>query len=147
MINTLAEILPNAARRYGDRTALIVEDKRFTFDDLDALSNRVANGLVAGGIESGDSVTLFGPNCWEWLVSYYGIVKTGAVVNPTNVMLTPEEVRHAVIDSDARVIIASSEKGSPPARHGRHGRSFRCDSVGRCSDHRCHDAGRLVAAR
>jgi long-chain acyl-CoA synthetase len=111
MVATLAEILPHAARRYGNRTALIVDDRRFSFRDLDALSNRVANGLAAGGVKPGDRVTLFGPNSWEWLVSYYGIAKTGAVVNPINVMLTPEEVRHTVIDSGARAVVASPDKG------------------------------------
>jgi long-chain acyl-CoA synthetase len=64
------------------------------------------------GIEPGDRVMLFGPNCWEWLVSYYGIVKTGAVVNPINAMLTPEEVRYAVTDSGARFAIAAADKGA-----------------------------------
>jgi long-chain acyl-CoA synthetase len=44
-------------------------------------------------------------------VSYYGIAKAGAVLNPINVMLTPEEVRYAVTDSRARAVIASSDKG------------------------------------
>lgn len=39
------------------------------------------------GVQAGDRVTLYGPNCWEWLVAYYGIVATGAVINPINVML------------------------------------------------------------
>lgn len=111
MVATLAEILPHAARQHGDRTALIVDDRRFSFHELDSLSNCVANGLTAGGVKPGDRVTLFGPNCWEWLVSYYGIAKTGAVVNPINVMLTTEEVRYAVTDSAARAVIASPDKG------------------------------------
>ena len=112
MITTLAEILPHAARNHAERTALIVENRRFSFRELDALSNCVANGLVSSGVVPGDRVTLFGPNCWEWLVSYYGIAKTCAVVNPINVMLTPEEVRHAVMDSGSRAVIASADKGA-----------------------------------
>jgi long-chain acyl-CoA synthetase len=111
MVATLAEILPEAARRHGDRTALIVEARRFSFLELDALSNRVANGLVASHVKPGDRVTLFGSNCWEWLVSYYGIAKTGAVVNPINSMLTNDEVRYAISDSAARAIVASPDNG------------------------------------
>ncbi len=111
MITSLGEILPHTARKHPDRTALIIENRRYSFRELDALSNRVANGLIASGINPGDRVTLFGPSCWEWLVSYYGIAKTGAVLNPINVMLTPEEVRYAVTDSGARAVIASSDKG------------------------------------
>src|SRR6185312_12216301 len=71
------------------------------------------NGLVASGVRPGDRVTLYGQNCWQWLVAYYGILKTGAVVNPINVMLTPEEVRYAVENSDARAVVASQDKGGP----------------------------------
>ena len=113
MTATLGEILPHAARRFGDRTAVIVEDRRFTFNQLDQLSNRIANGLVASGVEPGDRVTLYGNNSWEWLVSYYGIVKTGAVINPVNVMLTPEEVGYAVENSGAKAVVASADKGTP----------------------------------
>jgi acyl-CoA synthetase (AMP-forming)/AMP-acid ligase II len=91
MVTTLAEILPHASRIHGDRIALIVDDRQFSFRELDAMSNRVASGLAAIGINPGDRVSLFGPNSWEWLVSYYGIVKTGAVVNPLSSMLTPDE--------------------------------------------------------
>ncbi len=111
MVATIAEILPDAARKYGDKTALIIENRQFSFRELDSLSNRVANGLSASGVKAGDRVTLYGPNCWEWLVSYYGIAKTGAVVNPINVMLTPEEVRYAVTDAGARAVVASPDKG------------------------------------
>jgi acyl-CoA synthetase (AMP-forming)/AMP-acid ligase II len=47
MITTVADILPHAARKHADRTALIVEKRCFSFCELDALSNRIANGLVA----------------------------------------------------------------------------------------------------
>lgn len=113
MTSTLGELLPLAARRFGDRTALVVEDKVFSFTQLDRMSNQIANGLVASGVQPGDRVTLYGHNCWEWMVSYYGIVKTGAVINPINVMLTPEEVRYAVENSGARAVVASQDKGAP----------------------------------
>ena len=113
MTQTIGEILPRAARRFGAKTALRIEQRAFSFQELDALSNRAANGLAACGVQPGDRVTLYGPNCWEWLVAYYGIAKTGAIVNPINVMLTPEEVRYVIEDNGARAVVASSEKGGP----------------------------------
>jgi len=113
MIRSIGEILPQAAAQFGAKTALIVGDKRFSFNEMEALSNRIANGLTALGVAPGERVTLYGPNCWEWLVAYYGIAKTGAVVNPINVMLTPEEVRYIVEDAGSRAIIASPDKGEP----------------------------------
>lgn len=59
------------------------------------------------GIAPGERVTLFGPNCREWPIAYYGILKIGAVVNPINVMPTPDEVRYIVEDSGARAVIAA----------------------------------------
>src|SRR6185503_8492966 len=111
MVTTIAEILPLAASQHADRVALIIDNRRLSFRELDALSNRVANGLVASGVQPGDRVSLFGPNSWEWLVSYYGIAKAGAVVNPLSSMLTADEVRYAVNDTGASVVIASPDKG------------------------------------
>ena len=111
MVTTIGEILPEAARRFGDKAALIVGTETFSFADLETKSNRVANGLVSVGVQPGDRVTLYGQNCWEWLVAYYAIAKTGAVVNPISSMLTTEEVRYVVADSGARVVVASIDKG------------------------------------
>ncbi|MEA2776895.1 MAG: long-chain acyl-CoA synthetase [Acetobacteraceae bacterium] len=113
MVTTIGDILPAAAARFGNRTALIFEGATFSFTDLDAKSNRIANGLTAAGVQAGDRVMLYGHNCWEWLVAYYAICKTGAVVNPLNVMLTPEEVRYVIRDSGTRAVIASADKGEP----------------------------------
>ena len=90
MVATVGEILPEAARRFGDKASLIVEEQTFSFTELEALSNRVAGGLVSVGVLPGDRVTLYGPNCWEWVVAYYAIAKTGAVLNPISSMLTPK---------------------------------------------------------
>ncbi len=110
MLGSIGQILPMAAARHGRKTALITETRSLSFLEAEAFSNRVANGLTAMGISSGDRVTLFGPNCWEWIVAYYAIAKIGAVVNPINAMLTPDEVRYVVEDAGSRAIIASPDK-------------------------------------
>ena len=113
MGTTVGEILPEAARRFGEKVALVVGAEVFSFSLLESLSNRVANGLVSVGVKPGDRVTLYGPNCWQWLVAYYAIAKTGAVVNPISSMFTVDEVRFVVEDSGARVVVASTEHGMP----------------------------------
>ena len=94
MLNSLGEVLPHAARRFGGRTALVIEGRSFSFRELDDLSSALAASLVRLGVKPGDRVTLYAPNSWEWIVSYYGVLKTGAVINPVNVMLTPAEVAY-----------------------------------------------------
>ena len=113
MLKTLGEVLPAAARRFGDRTALVAGGRRFGFRELNELSNRLADSLRGIGVEAGDRVTIYAPNSWEWIVSYYAIHKLGAVANPINAMLTPEEVGFVVADCGAEVLIASREKGEP----------------------------------
>ena len=110
MQNSLGQILPIAAERYGDKTALIIDDVSLSFSELEKRSNQLANALASLGVETGDRVTLYSPNCWEWIVSYYGVLKLGAVINPVNVMLTPGEVEFVAKDCGATVIIASQEK-------------------------------------
>ncbi|MEH6605554.1 MAG: AMP-binding protein [Pseudomonadales bacterium] len=110
MLDSLGWIPVEAAKKYGDWTALVLPDKELSFTELDALTNRCANALVGLGVKPGDRVTLYSGNCWEWIVSYYGALKTGAVINPINVMLTPGEVEFVANDCGASVVIASYEK-------------------------------------
>jgi long-chain acyl-CoA synthetase len=112
-VETLGEVVPFAARRYGDKIALIADGRSLTFNELDALSNAFANGLAAAGVRAGDTVTLYGPNSWQWMVAYYAIAKAGAVVNPVNALLTPEEVKFIVQDAGARTVVASQDKAAP----------------------------------
>ena len=112
MLKNLAQITTAAAARFGSAPALVFEGRWFSFAEIDALACRLANALKAMGIKPGDRVTLYSGNCWEWIVSYYGILKTGAVANPLNVMLTPNEVAYVAKDCGARAIIASADKGS-----------------------------------
>ena len=110
MLSSIGVIPFEAAQRYGDKTALVLPDRQLSFNELDALTNRCANALVNLGVKPGDRVTLYSGNCWEWVVSYYGALKMGAVINPINVMLTPTEVEFVANDCGAAVVIASHEK-------------------------------------
>ena len=113
MIESPAQILALAARTYGNKVALVTENAQLSFNELEQRSNQLANALVGMGIRPGDRVSLYSSNCWEWVVSYHGVLKTGAVVNPLNVMLTPEEVEFVANDCGAKLIIGSSDKLEP----------------------------------
>lgn len=113
MLQSLGLILPAAAHRFGDRIALVTGERSFSFRDLDTLSATLAANLVKFGLAPGERVTLYAPNSWEWIVSYYGALKAGAVINPVNVMLTPAEVAFVTRDCGAKVLIGSPEKIAP----------------------------------
>jgi long-chain acyl-CoA synthetase len=107
---TIDQILPETAERLPDKTALIFADRAFTYRQLQDLSNQTANGLKALGVKKGDRVTLFAQNSAEWVQSYIGIAKLGAVINPANAMLTADELAYVVKDCGARVLITTSER-------------------------------------
>jgi long-chain acyl-CoA synthetase len=110
MIASLGQVLPAAAAKYGDKIALITGDRTFSFRQLNQLSDALAASLTKLGVAAGDRVTLYAANSWEWLVSYYGTLKTGAIVNPINVMLTPAEVAYVTRDCGAKVLIGNRDK-------------------------------------
>ena len=110
MLNSIGDIPAESVGQFGDKPALITPDRELSFHELNALSNRCANALVALGVKAGDRVTLYAGNSWEWVVAYYGTLKAGAVINPINVMLTPEEVAFVASDCGASVVLASHEK-------------------------------------
>jgi long-chain acyl-CoA synthetase len=110
MLKHLGVVASIAAEKFDDREALVFNDRSFTFAELGDLVERTATGLVQAGVKPGDVVTLYGGNHWKWIVSYYAIARAGAVINPINTMLTPEEVRFVVEDCKASVIIASDDK-------------------------------------
>ncbi len=111
MLDNLGQLLPRAAKLFGSKIALICGERSFTYLDLEQLSARLGNALRRLGVTRGDRVTLYAQNCWEWIVSYYAIARIGAVINPINVMLTPEEVLFVVQDCGASAVMASKEKG------------------------------------
>lgn len=107
----LGMIVARAAQRYGPKPALVADGRTLTYQALHDLCNRVAGGLRELGVRPGDRVSPYSPNRWEWVIAYHAALRAGAVVNPVNVMLTPEEVAFVLSDCGATVIFTTGEKG------------------------------------
>lgn len=118
MLN-LAVLLDDSAREVPERAAIIYERNRLSYADLHAASNQVANGLVEAGIRKGDTVALSCQNIPSFVIAYYGILKTGAVVLPLNVLLKPREIAYHLADGEARAYIC--QEGSPELPIGQMG--------------------------
>jgi long-chain acyl-CoA synthetase len=102
MLN-LAILLEDSARNVPERCAVICGDARLTYAETDAKANQVANALRDWGIEKGDKIALSCPNLPFFPIVYYGILKTGAVVVPLNVLLKGREIAYHLADSDAKI--------------------------------------------
>ncbi len=90
--------------------ALVAGAERFTFADLDRLSEKVACGLVARGVGKGDRVGIAMRNCPSWILSYMGVVKAGAVATLLNGWWEAHEMEHAIRLTDPRLIIADAPR-------------------------------------
>jgi|FaiFalDrversion3_1042247.scaffolds.fasta_scaffold00124_3 long-chain acyl-CoA synthetase len=105
---SLGELLREAARKYGERPALVFFGRRVSFRELDALTDRFAAGLQRLGVQKGTPVSLHLPNCPQFVIAYYGVLKAGGVVVPHNPLYTEREIAHQLQDSGAEVAIALS---------------------------------------
>ncbi len=100
----LASMVSHHARLAPQKEAIVWNDVRMTYGQLDAMSNKVANALVKMGIGHGDKVALNCPNLPYFPVVYYGIMKAGAVVVPTCVLFKPREIAYQLRDSEAKAV-------------------------------------------
>jgi long-chain acyl-CoA synthetase len=110
MQSTVHAVLEESARRFGDKALIIAPDRTLSFVEVDQLSSRLARSLRQINIGPGCSVTLWMENGWRWVVCYFGILKSGAIVNPINVLLTAEEANFIIRDCAARALIAGAER-------------------------------------
>ncbi len=100
----LASVIEHHARLAPDKEAIVWNEMRFTYGQLNALSNRVANALLEMQIGRGDKVALSCPNLPFFPIVYYGILKAGAAVVPLNVLFKEREIAYHLADSDAKAI-------------------------------------------
>jgi long-chain acyl-CoA synthetase len=102
----LATLLTESVKRNPAQTAIIFDDYKMSYGQLQAASNMFAHALLQAGLERGQKVALMLPNIPQFLVCYYGILKAGGVVVPLNVLLKAPEVAYHLEDSDAVILVA-----------------------------------------
>lgn len=101
----LAHFFELAAETHRDRPAVLLDDYRFTYGEVNAFVKRIANVLRDLGIEKGDKVAVMLPNTPHFPMVYFGILTLGATVVPINVLLRSNEIAYLLEDSDSKVFI------------------------------------------
>ena len=107
-IRNIAEMLEVIAKKYKRKEALFFEGKVVTYSELDENANKAANALAGLGIKKGDRVAIMLPNIPEFVYTFFGIQKLGAVAVPFNTMYKGREITHILNDSGAKAIVALS---------------------------------------
>ena len=104
------EFLEHSAKRFPDKTALVCEEQRLTYSQIEEQCNRLAHGLIATGVKRGDRVALFLDNSVESVLSIFAVLKAGAVFTVVNPAMKSEKLTHILNNSGARVLITESKK-------------------------------------
>src|SRR4051794_35195511 len=104
------DVVMASCRQWGENTAILDTScspaKRITFAEYAELVERAARGLVAGGIQPGDRIGIFLPNCWEFGVAFHAATMAGAVPTTLNPTYREREVRYQLEVCEASALIS-----------------------------------------
>jgi long-chain acyl-CoA synthetase len=106
---SLARLAEDGLEKYGEYTALAFEGRQYTNLDQQRAASRLAHALRRLGVAAGDRVVVMLPNCPDVMQSYGAILKCGGVIVPVIFLLGEKEVAHILADSEAKVVITSSD--------------------------------------
>ncbi|MCU1644262.1 MAG: fadD5 [Nocardia sp.] len=105
----VGDSLTRTSRRHPNRIAVVDGAQRYTYANLNAWVNRVANALGNRGYRRGDALALASGNSVEFLVTYYACAKLGVICVPINLGWRTDEVTYVLHHSSARGIVMESQ--------------------------------------
>ncbi|MCZ4551033.1 fatty acyl-CoA synthetase [Gordonia rubripertincta] len=119
--STVDDILRRSARRSPRRTAIVFQDRSWTYSEFDDMVTRAAGVLLARGLSRGDRVAAYGRNSDAYLLSFLACSRAGLIHVPVNYALTGDELAYLLENSGAELVLADPdlvhhvEAVTPPA--------------------------------
>src|SRR5664279_5742117 len=113
---TILEYLDNFRRHEREEAYVFRRGyrvQRWTYGDVLRQAYRFARALEARGIGSGDKVIIWGENCAEWVVAFFGCLLRGAVVVPIDKIAAPDFAQRVAQQVDARLCVSSMQNHIP----------------------------------
>jgi acyl-CoA synthetase (AMP-forming)/AMP-acid ligase II len=108
-IRCIADIPRVQARLAPEAPALWQEGRTLTYAELDALSNRCANALLARGLKPGDRISTLSKNTLDFFVLWFGAVKARVTLAPVNFRLAPPEVGFILKDAGSKLLVVGHD--------------------------------------
>ncbi len=102
----MTEYLRKRAQEFPEKPCVIYYGAEMTFSQLDDYSDRFAACLAGQGIKKGDRVAVLMPNCPQFLIAFYGILKLGCIHVPVNPLFKEPEFLYEMQDAEPRAIVA-----------------------------------------
>jgi fatty-acyl-CoA synthase len=106
---TIGANLERTVAAHGDREALVevATGRRWTYTELDHDVDELARGLLAAGVEQGDRVGIWAPNCAEWTLVQYATAKVGAILVNVNPAYRTHELAFVLRQSGTRLLVTA----------------------------------------
>ena len=104
---TLAHLPRKGALHYPDRTAVVFENTRMTYKDLNERVNRLANALSSQGFRKGQRLAVLAENTHKYLEIYFAAAKLGMSITPLNFRLADPEITHILNDSESACLFVA----------------------------------------
>jgi fatty-acyl-CoA synthase len=108
---TIGDNFEETVGRFGDREALVevATGRRWTYAELNRDVDALARGLIGAGIQKGDRVGIWAPNCAEWTLTQYATAKVGAILVNVNPAYRTHELAYALNHSGLRMLVSATE--------------------------------------
>lgn len=109
----LKQMLEETVERYGSKDAIVFNDRRISYSELDEASNKVSNTLLELGVKKGDRVAFLLSNRPEFIITYFGTVKIGAIAVPLDIKYKADELIPILNNSLPKVLVIESKELEP----------------------------------
>ena len=106
----VSRLIQRHVTEYPEKTAIIFEDRRISYLELDSLIDRAAFGFVELGLGRGDVLSLFLPSLPELIIAYLGAVRAGVTLNLVNAMLQKTEVAYILNDCKSKTVLVDKAR-------------------------------------
>ncbi len=104
-ISMVDEILTRAAKTWPANAALDFMGRRITYAELDALADRAAKGFQALGVKAGVHVGLYLPNCPQFPIAYFGVLRAGGTIVAYSPLDAAQTLEHKLADSETQLLV------------------------------------------
>ena len=102
--NTIYEQFEKAARDFSEKQALLYIGETYSYSHLQEAIEKLAASLHGLGIRKGDKAILYLPNCPQWVMAWFALLRLGAVAIPVSPIYTPIDLKYMINDSGAETI-------------------------------------------
>ena len=109
LFQTVGQVLDSAAERYGDKEAIVCchQNIRYSYEELNSKSNKIALALHSLGLEKGDRLGIWSPNCMEWVLTQFATAKIGLILVNINPAYRSGELEYALNQVGCKALVTA----------------------------------------